>query len=297
MELKNFKEEMSRKDFLKSAVVVGAGIAVATGAVTVSKLSPPPETPEGEETIKKIPDFKSITIDDKSDQLLIMQEELKIALAKPVEKRKWLMIIDTRKCVGCHACTIACIAENKLPPGVVYRPVIQEEYGVFPNPQLRFFPRPCLQCDNPPCVSVCPVHATWSRPDGIVQVDYDKCIGCRYCLSACPYGARTSDFGHFYTDEKPEFQQYEQKPSNEYGKNWRRNKHQSPIGNARKCHYCLHRLNEGYLPMCVTTCIGRANYFGDANNADSLVSKMARSANQIKLLPEKGTKPTVIYLI
>lgn len=78
-----------------------------------------------------------------------MQAELKKALAKPVEERRWMMVIDTRKCVGCHACTVACIAENKLPPGVVYRPVVQEEIGEFPNTQLRFFPRPCMQCENP----------------------------------------------------------------------------------------------------------------------------------------------------
>lgn len=103
-----------------------------------------------------------------------MQAELKKALAKLVEQRKWMKVIDTRKCVGCHACTVACISENKLPPKVVYRPVVQEEIGEFPNTQLRFFPRPCMQSNNPSCVSVCPVNATWKRPDGIVQVDYNK---------------------------------------------------------------------------------------------------------------------------
>lgn len=289
--------EVSRKDFLKSAAVVGAGLAVSIGAIASARFSSPPESPSGAKTIKDIPGFKDVPMNEETDVLIRMQEELKKALKKPMEERNWIMVIDTRKCVGCHACTVACIAENKLPPGVVYRPVVQEEIGTYPNVQLRFFPRPCMQCDEPPCVPVCPVNATWKRADGIVAIDYDKCIGCRYCLSACPYGARTSDFGEYYTEDTPEIQEYEKLPNNEYGKSWSREDHQSPIGNARKCHFCLHRLVEGELPMCVTTCIGRANYFGDANDPDSIVSKMANEPNQIKLLEEKGTKPKVTYLV
>ena len=257
----------------------------------------PPNDPTGPQTVRDIPAPKTIAEDEGADPLVRMQAELRRAMAKPVEQRKWMMVIDTRKCVGCCACTVACIAENKLPPGVVYRPVVQEEIGTFPNVQLRFFPRPCMQCDNPPCVPVCPVTATWKRPDGIVAIDYDKCIGCRYCMAACPYGARTSDFGHNYTDDTPLLQPYEQQPSHEYGKSWTRENHGSPVGNARKCQFCLHRLERGELPQCVTTCIGRANYFGDANDSDSMVAKKARKANQIKLLEEKGTKPRVIYLV
>lgn len=294
---KSVLKEISRKDFLKTAAVVTGGIAVSAGVVSIAKLSSPPEDYQGEVTIKDIKEFESINVNENSDLLLRMQNDVKRAMKKPMENRKWLMIIDTRKCVGCHACTVACIAENKLPPGVVYRPVVQEEHGKFPDTQLKFFPRPCMQCDSPSCVSVCPVNATWKRKDGIVSVDYDKCIGCRYCLSACPYGARTSDFGHNYTEDTPELQPYEELSNNEYGKSFNRKNHNSPVGNARKCHFCLHRLNEGELPMCVTTCIGRANYFGDANDKESLVSEIAKKSNQIKLLEEKGTKPSVIYLI
>lgn len=289
--------ELTRRDFVRSAALMAGSIAASAAAVTASRMSPPPQDPSGPQTAKEIPEFDSVEVDEDADVLLRMQEELRKAMAKPVEERRWQMVIDTRKCVGCHACTVACIAENKLPPGVVYRPVIQEEIGEYPNVQLRYFPRPCMQCDVPSCVSVCPVNATWKRKDGIVAIDYDKCIGCRYCISACPYGARTADFGHNYTDETPELQPYEELPSHEYGKSWSRENHGSPIGNARKCQFCLHRLEKGELPMCVTTCIGRANYFGDANDPDSLVAEMARQPNQMKLLEEKGTKPTVIYLI
>jgi len=126
------------------------------------------------------------------DVITRMQEDLKRALAKQPQDRRWVMVIDLRKCVGCHACTIACVAENKLPPGVVYRPVLEEEWGVYPNIGRRFVPRPCMQCDTPPCVPVCPVGATFTNEEGIVAMNYGRCIGCRYCLTACPYSARTA---------------------------------------------------------------------------------------------------------
>lgn len=226
--------------------------------------------------------------------LVRMQEDLKRALQKPPEERRWVMVIDLRKCTGCHACTVSCIAENKLPPGVVYRPVIDEEIGTFPNVRRRFIPRPCMQCDNPPCVPVCPVNATWKRPDGIVTIDYNQCIGCRYCITACPYSARTFDSGYFYTEGTPEQMPYEELPNFEYGRAWTRTDEGWPVGNARKCHFCLHRLEEGELPACVTTCIGMANSFGDANDPDSLVSELIAQPNVIRLKEEMGTEPKCI---
>ncbi len=237
------------------------------------------------------------TVVEQENLLVRMQEDLKRALQKPPEERRWVMVIDLRKCTGCHACTVSCIAENKLPPGVVYRPVIDEEIGTFPNVRRRFIPRPCMQCDNPPCVPVCPVGATWKRPDGIVTIDYEQCIGCRYCITACPYSARTFDSGHFYTEDTPEEMPYEELPNFEYGKAWTRTDEGSPVGNARKCHFCLHRLEEGELPACVTTCIGMANYFGDANDPESLVSELIAQPNVIRLKEEMGTEPKVYYLV
>ncbi len=293
--LDNEPYEFTPVDRKRALALIGSAVGAGLLSTVVARFIPSPSVPHGNVTIHKLPPITPTGVE--TDVLIRMQNELRKALAKPMEERRWLMVIDTRKCVGCHACTVACMAENKLPPGVVYRPVITEHKGSYPRQVVRFFPRPCMQCDNPSCVSVCPVRATWKRPDGVVIIDYDKCIGCRYCLTACPYGARTSDFGNYYTEHTPQIQPYEQLESFEYNKAWNRKNHDSPVGNARKCHFCLHRIEQGLLPQCVTTCIGRANYFGDANDAKSLVAEMARSSNQVRLLEEKGTKPAVIYLI
>ena len=232
----------------------------------------------------------------KQSDIIRMQVELKKTMEKPIDQRKWIMVIDLQKCIGCSACTIACKAENNLPPGVVYRPVIEEEIGEYPNVTRRWLPRPCLQCDDPPCTEVCPVNATWKREDGIVVIDYNACIGCRYCLAACPYGARYFDFGDKYTEDTPAVQAYEKSPSPEYGREWTREGQGSPVGNARKCQFCIHRLEAGMLPACVTTCIGEATFFGDKNDTGSLVSELIGSPRVMRLKEDLGTSPKVYYL-
>jgi Fe-S-cluster-containing dehydrogenase component len=245
---------------------------------------------------------------EQQDVLLRMQADLQRALKKSPAERRWVMVIDLRKCAGCHACTIACVAENKLPPGVVYRPVLEREIGAYPNVSRMFVPRPCMQCDNPPCTPVCPVNATYTNEEGVVVMDYERCIGCRYCLNACPYSARTTDFGYTYTQGLPEAEgliigaaaadDYERAASFEYGEEWlRTGKLDSPVGNARKCHFCLHRVHVGELPACTSTCIGRATYFGDSTDPDSLVSELIARPNATRLREELGTKPKVYYLV
>jgi len=253
--------------------------------------------------------FKPFTLPPEhpgEDATLRMMRDLQRALKKPIEQRHWNMVIDLRKCVGCDACSVSCVAENKLPPGVVYRPVIQQEIGTYPNVGHVTLPRPCMQCDEPPCVPVCPAEATWKRPDGIVIVDYDQCIGCRYCLNACPYDARTFDFGLEYIDGtadapkvflgKEKAGKYETDPSYEYAKEWKRQDDASPIGNARKCHFCIPRIEKGMLPECVVTCIGRATYFGDGSDSESLVAELIALPNAFRLKEEVGTHPSVYYI-
>lgn len=292
MEEENTKK-VSRRKFLKlagaaGAVTLTAGLSGLKDAVAKNQAF----SPQVEADLSKLPD----EIMQKSDTLK-MQRDLLKALNKPRGERKWAMVLDLRKCVGCSACTIACKAENVLPPGVVYRPVIDQEMGTYPNVTRRFTPRPCMQCENPPCVPVCPVKATYKREDGIVEIDYKKCIGCRYCITACPYNARSSDFGEYYTKDTPSLEDYESRPNYEYHKKWPRKKGKSPIGNARKCHFCIHRIERGFLPSCVTTCIGGATYFGDSNDSDSIVCRLIGKSNVIRLKEEQGTHPKVYYLM
>jgi len=241
------------------------------------------------------------------DPLIRMQRDLERAKDKKPSDIKWGMVIDLAKCIGCHACTLGCVAENKLPPGVVSRPVIEEELGKSPAVRRRFVPRPCLHCQNPPCVKVCPVTATFKDEQGVVVINYNRCIGCRYCLVGCPYAARTSDFGEWYTADTPDApgkligrkaaaEGYETHPATEYGKKWPERGHGSPVGNARKCHFCLHRLAVGMLPACVTTCVGRATFFGDRTDPQSLVFELIGSPRAFRLKEELGTRPSVYYL-
>lgn len=300
---------VARRDFLlKAAALAFAGAALPlAGLQSVAVAASPQVAPN-----RKRQPVPSLHISPQADEdvLIRMQRDLERALAKPIEQRRWGMVVDTRKCVGCSACTVGCAIENRLPPGVVYRPVIDSEIGTYPNVTRRFLPRPCMQCENPPCVAVCPVGATIKRPDGIVAIDYDACIGCRYCIPACPYQARTFDFGANWTDNAAAGPiaalaldggaANETLPSFEYGEQRTRSDGvipTSPVGNARKCTFCAHRLDKGMLPMCVSTCIGRATFFGDLNDSNALVSELAASSSVTRLKEELGTEPKVYYLL
>jgi molybdopterin-containing oxidoreductase family iron-sulfur binding subunit len=230
------------------------------------------------------------------DVLLRMQRELQAALGRKTVK--WGMVIDLRKCVGCHACTVSCIAENHLPPDVVYRPVAEQEIGTYPNVSWAFLPKPCMHCDNPPCIKPCPADATHKRADGIVDIDYAKCIGCQLCVDACPYDSRHFDDGSFWTSKTPGKGQmpYETLPTFEYGKQIARDDENGPQNKVRKCTFCAHRLDQGLLPQCVTTCIGRATFFGDLNDSGSLISELVKHPAVMRLKEELGTKPSVYYI-
>lgn len=279
-----------RRELFQKAFAAAGGLAALFGLGSKARA----EIPRSE--VEKVIDPDPGKIENHLERMLV---DLERALAKPMEQRKWVMVIDLKKCTGCKACTVSCVSENNLPPGVVYRPVVEEEMGQFPDVRKQFIPRPCMHCEHPPCTPVCPVQATYKRPDGIVVVDYDVCIGCRYCLAACPYNARTADFGEFYNQDAPEIMDYEKRPNFEYGHEWKREPghHRSPIGNARKCHFCLHRIENGLLPACTTTCLGGATYFGDYNDTKSLVHELVGASRMMRLKEELGTEPKVYYLV
>ncbi|MDH3690614.1 MAG: 4Fe-4S dicluster domain-containing protein [Gammaproteobacteria bacterium] len=174
------------------------------------------------------------------------------------------MVIDTRRCIGCHACTIACKAEYDVPLGSNRSWVEYVEKGDYPNVSRNYLPRLCNHCSTPNCVSVCPTGATYRREeDGIVAVDPEICIGCKYCIQACPYDARFSN----------------------------------PVtGVADKCDFCVHRVSEGLAPACVETCIGGARIFGDLNDSGSEISRMMATNPVSVLRREQGTQPNVFYI-
>lgn len=222
-----------------------------------------------------------------------MREDLARALAKPPEQRRWGMIIDVEKCIGCHGCTVACKAENKTPRGVDYRFVKEAEDGEYPNVQQYYMPNQCMQCDNAPCVKACKDGSVTKGVDGVVRIDYSKNTGDPKVTAACPYGVMSTDEGEYYTDGTPKKEAYEDAATFEYGQKAGR---KGKIGKNRKCHYCMHRVEAGMLPACVTTCIGESNYFGDLNDPKALVTQMAKKKGLYVFGADFGTKPVTRYL-
>ncbi len=205
---------------------------------------------------------------------------------------KLAMVIDLAKCTGCESCTVACLAENSLPLdsrpwNVVYK---YEPDGNGVNLKSYTLPRPCMHCDNPPCARVCPVEATRKEKNGIVSVDYDRCIGCRYCMVACPYNARVFNWG----SNSAKIYDNPLVPVR-------------PKGIVEKCTFCSHKTVDsttgtatGVMPECVSTCIGGARKFGDleGNSANDIeIQRIIATRNDtFRLEEELGTHPSVYYL-
>lgn len=234
------------------------------------------------------------------NRLVRMQNDLQRSLKKPMAGRSWIMVIDIDKCIGCRACAVSCIAENVSPPGVTYRVVAEVEDGEFPDVRRFFMPTNCQQCDKPSCVEGLPKDAYTKRADGILVFHYEKMKGegiFKKVESQCPYTAVYHDSGKFYTENTPELEPYETRESYEYNKKMTRIKDDgSPIDAVRKCHFCLHRLESGMLPACVTTCVGGAMYFGDKTDPNSLVSELSAKRQTIRINESEGTEPRIIYL-
>jgi molybdopterin-containing oxidoreductase family iron-sulfur binding subunit len=200
------------------------------------------------------------------------------------------MAINLERCIGCHTCSVACKVENNLPDSIWWNRVLtvggQEmdtPSGRFPNVQMNFITVNCQHCENPPCVKACPVQATYKRAeDGIVVQDYDTCIGCRMCMAACPYNARSFNW------KKPEYAIDVAMGDPDI------TPHQYNV--VEKCTFCTHRLAKGERPACIDVCITRARYFGDLDDPGSDVNMALAGRPHEKLLEDKGTGPAVYYL-
>ncbi len=209
---------------------------------------------------------------------------------------RWVMVVDLRGCVGCQTCTAACKHANATPPGVQWRRVLDMETGEYPDVRRAFVPIGCMHCDEPPCMSVCPSTATRQRPDGIVTIDYDLCIGCGYCIVACPYQAR-------HKTDRASFA-YGNRPSEAEAKRFDERR----LGVATKCTFCVDRIDAGIeqgltpgvdpdaTPDCVNSCIAGALHFGDIDDPGSKVSALLVENRHFRMHEELGTGPRIYYL-
>jgi Fe-S-cluster-containing dehydrogenase component len=224
-----------------------------------------------------------------------MQMVPKAMASKPTgsSPHQWAMVIDQNKCEGCGFCTLACRAHNDIPPEISWNRVAA---ACEIDGKIVYLARPCMQCEDAPCVSVCPVKASYYRPDGIVMMDYDRCIGCRYCEVACPYNARAFNWEEF-TGENPAVPTWGTPEVD-----------RRPRGVVEKCSFCFHRIDRGIAqgltpgvdpeatPACVVNCPVGCRTFGDLNDPESEVSKLLATHVTHRLREDLGTNPRVYYI-
>ena len=284
--------ESSRRDFLKKVGIVGAA-SVAGGAAIYSGYQFE-KAKKHEETVKVLTEDNRL-VEIPRDQMKDYKPDLKVLQKrgrKGIEGKRWVMVIDLSKCRNARKCVGACQAAHHLRPYEYHiNTLVMQESANTPE---YFMPKPCQHCDNPPCVSVCPVDATFKRQDGIVLIDNERCIGCRFCMAACPYSARM-----FHWREPVAAGQDQ---GNEY--NIELNVPQKK-GTISKCLFSADRLRDGMLPYCVSACPNGVFYFGDENE-NAVTNGTTKETVNLKelleqnggyrLMAELGTKPRVYYL-
>jgi len=298
--------EMTRRGFL------GKGAAVATGAAAVAAaLSPlrhldPRDRPTVEKFLQK--HYKEMSPDERKAVLeRIVQEVEKrhhvraeVKDPPPLDGVEFVYGLNLSRCIGCRRCVYACVKENNQSrsPQIQYIRVLKMEKGsidletsdhhydppLVPEHDSYYMPVQCHQCKKPPCVKVCPVEATWQEPDGITVIDYDWCIGCRYCEAACPYWARRFNFA------EPGLPDGGLNADMAYLSNRPRAK-----GVMEKCTFCLHRTRRGQMPACLEVCPTGSRKFGNVLDPDSEVSYILREKRVFILKEDVGTVPRFFY--
>ena len=291
------KQKVDRRAFLKSLSAGAAATAAATGGAACNT--------DWDRFFQK--HYKEMTETDKAAVFERIRAQAKreyghdISLTDPppVEGARFAFCISLSVCNGNRACVHACVKENNQgrDPAIQYIKVIELDRGTLnpergdiyykgdvPKPGKVYLPVQCNQCDNPPCTKVCPVGATWKEKDGIVVIDYDWCIGCRYCMAACPYEARRFNFS------KPSVPRGQLNTNQGYLSNRIR-----PRGVVEKCHFCLHRTRKGEYPACLEACPTGARKFGDLRDPEGEVAQIIKNKRVFVLKEELNTVPHVFY--
>lgn len=285
--------ENSRRKFFKNLGLIGAAVAAGGAALEAGKLFQKGKF-KGKKEVLLTQDNRLVEVDslevkarEKSPEA-ILQSQGRAGLPG----HRWIWVIDLSKCRNARKCIAACQEAHHLRPDQFHINTLQMQENKETAPY--HMPKPCQHCDNPPCVSVCPVDATFKRPDGPVLIDNERCIGCRFCIAACPYSARMLNW------VKPKFD--EQDAGLPY--NIELNIPQR-IGTITKCLMSSDRLREGKLPYCVSACPNGVYYFGDeyedavtngTTKETVKLSTLLKDNAAYQLLPELGTKPRVYYL-
>lgn len=294
------RERLSRRRFLKLGAAAGA--AAASAATLGSQvMSPSPALPlpgggsggdkAGRLRLAFAADARTFGQLIGPDGQPIEVEASAPAPAPDAEPRRWVMVIDLARCDGCRLCTEACTAMHLVPQPQEWIKVLHMQDNDVAGPY--WFPKPCFQCDNSPCTKICPVGATYKREDGIVMLDQERCIGCRYCVAACPYSSR------FFNWAEPPHNIHNMDQPYDIETNVPHRK-----GVAEKCLFCPSLLREGQLPACVAGCPMGAMYVGDeledavTNSHSETVSfsELVRENGGYRYLEELGTQPRVYYL-
>ena len=294
MSQKKDSKGTSRRDFLKSGFIAGA--AAVTGGSILSSFAPAEDlgqkvkvlTPEGD--VVEVYQDKMVPVKEIADQIGLT--EMQKRSREGIAGKHWVMVIDQSKCRNARKCMESCQTAHHLKPEQHHINVLQMQDGEHTAPY--YMPKPCMHCDNTPCTKVCPVDATFKRQDGIVLIDNERCIGCRFCVAACPYSARVFNWTETLDEQN----------KNEETYNMELNVPQKK-GTITKCLFSADRLREDKLPYCVSACPNGVYWFGDLNE-DAVTngtsgetvrfSTLIEENDATTLMPELGTKPNVYYL-
>lgn len=291
--MKNEQEDSTRRKFLKFGLLAGGATLAGLGLQQKLAGDTPPAT--GKKVKVLTADGKLVEVDSSLVEHHASNDDYSEAeIRQGVEGRKFIRVIDLSRCANERKCVQGCQTAHKYLPPIEYLKVKRMQDSELGAPY--WMPQMCFHCDNPPCTKVCPVDATFKRSDGIVAVDNDRCIGCKFCMAACPYSARSFNFG------RPEQTKYTEEMKDSIPENYCKTGY-AQVGTVAKCDFCTDRSKQGLLPACVVECPNGAILHGDeledtvTNGEETYRFKeLLRSRAGYRLFEELGTKPRVYYL-